>query len=532
MQRKNQEQMTRRRFIMQSAISGGSIIAADFLSKSGLAQVSAPAIATSDRMRPNIPYGVASGDITAGSAIVWSRTDRPAHMIVDYDTTESFRNPKRLISRNVSEASDYTARVNLTYLPPGQQIFYRVTFQDLSNPNIYSTPARGTFRTPPAAKRDIFFAWSGDTAGQGWGINPEFGGMKIYETIRRLNPDFFIHSGDTIYADGPIQAEVKLDDGRIWKNVTTPAKAKVAETLAEFRGNYIYNLMDENVRRFNAQVPLLVQWDDHEVTNNWYPGEVLTGDDRYTEKNVDVLAARTRQAFLEYQPIRFNRREPRQIYRSFNYGPSLDIFMLDERSYRGPNSPNRQPVQSPETAFLGSNQIQWLKEKLQNSKATWKVIASDMPIGLIVPDGPINFENDANGDGPALGRELEIADLLSFIKQKNIGNVVWLTADVHYAAAHYYDPNKAQFTNFKPFWEFVAGPLNAGTFAPNKLDNTFGPQVKFLSIPLDLQPNRPPTDGFQFFGTVKIDGVTQVMTVALHNLDGKVLYRVDLSPGT
>lgn len=530
MERQHQRNITRRRFLLSSAMTGGGIIAADFFSKSGLAQVSAPAIVTSDNARPNIPYGVASGDITSGSAIVWSRTDRPARMIVDYDTTESFRNPKRLISRDVSSASDYTARVNLTYLPPNQQIFYRVTFEDINDRNIYSVPVTGTFRTPPANKRDIFFAWSGDTAGQGWGINPDFGGMKIYETMRRLNPNFFIHSGDTIYADGPIQPEVTLDNGSIWKNITTPEKSKVAETLAEFRGNYIYNLMDENVRRFNAQVPQLVQWDDHEVTNNWYPGELLANDDRYTEKNVDILSSRARQAFLEYQPIRFNSRDPKRIYRSFNYGPSLEIFMLDKRSYRGPNSPNNQTVPSQETAFLGNSQIRWLKEKLLSSRATWKVIASDMPIGLIVADGSTNFENAANGDGLPLGRELEIADLLRFIKQKNIRNVVWLTADVHYAAAHYYDPSKAQFTDFKPFWEFVAGPLNSGTFGPNKLDNTFGPQVKFNSIPSDLKPNRPPSDGLQFFGTVKIDGTSQVMTVALYNLEGRVLYSLDLPP--
>ncbi len=466
----------------------------------------------------------------AVAQLVWSRTDRPARMIVDYDTTESFRNPKRLISRDVSDASDYTARVNLTYLPPNQQIFYRVTFEDINNRNSCSAPVTGTFRTPPVNKRDIIFAWSGDMVGQGWGINPDFGGIKIYETMRRLNPDFFIHSGDTIYADGPILSEVTLDNGSIWKNVTTPEKSKVAETLAEFRGNFIYNLMDENVRRFNAQVPQLVQWDDHETRNNWYPGQVITNDDRYTEKSVDVLSSRAKQAFLEYQPIRFNPRDPKRIYRSFNYGPSLEIFMLDERSYRGPNSPNNQMVPSQETAFLGNSQIRWLKDKLQNSRATWKVIASDMPIGLIVADGSTNFENFANGDGSPLGRELEVADLLRFIKQNNIRNVVWLTADVHYAAAHYYDPSKAQFTDFKPFWEFVAGPLNAGTFGPNQLDNTFGPQVKFNSIPADLKPNRPPSDGFQFFGTVKIEGTSQVMTVALYNLEGRVLYSVDLPP--
>jgi alkaline phosphatase D len=243
-----------------------------------------------------------------------------------------------------------------------------------------------------------------------------------------------------------------------------------------------------------------------------------------------LLASRARQAFLEYTPIRFDRQDPKRIYRNFNYGELLEIFMLDKRSYRGKNSPNNQTVSSAETAFLGNSQIRWLKSQLKNSKATWKVIASDMPIGLIVRDGKTNFENAANGDGKPLGRELEIADLLRFIKQHNIKNVVWLTADVHYAAAHYYDPNKAQFTDFKPFWEFVAGPLNAGNFGPNQLDNTFGPEVRFKTASPEIKLNQPPSSGLQFFGTVKIDGKTEVLTVSFHNLEGKKIYDVDLQP--
>ncbi|MCP2730646.1 alkaline phosphatase D family protein [Limnofasciculus baicalensis] len=524
----NHRQISRRRFLLNSAIATGSIITTNLISKSGLAQRSAPGIITSDKMRPQIPYGVASGDITGDKAIIWSRCDRPAKMIVEYDLDYSFRNPQRIIGPAALESSDYTARINLTDLPPNRDIFYRVTFEDLAYTNIYSQEVLGRFRTPPILKGDIFFAWSGDTAGQGWGINPDWGGMRIYETIRQLNPHFFIHSGDTIYADSPIPAEVKLDDGRIWKNITTEAKSKVAETITEFRGNFIYNLLDENVRRFNAEIPQLVQWDDHETRNNWYPSQMIIDDDRYQVKSASLLAARAKQAFLEYTPTRLDSNNPERIYRSFNYGNSLDIFMLDQRSYRGPNTPNRQTKISEETAFLGKEQISWLKLKLQRSKATWKVIASDMPIGLIVRDGKSNFENFANGDGAALGRELELADLLRFIKEKNIKNVVWLTADVHYAAAHYYDPGKAQFTDFKPFWEFVAGPLNAGTFGPSELDNTFGPQVKFQSIPPNLKQNRPPSEGLQFFGTVKIDGKTDLMTVALYNLEGTLLYSVDL----
>ncbi|MEA5571098.1 alkaline phosphatase D family protein [Calothrix sp. UHCC 0171] len=525
--------LSRRQFLLTSATVGGAIITNNLFSKSTFAQ--APGIVTSEKIRPQIPYGVASGDINGDSAVIWSRSNKLSRMIVEYSMDESFRNLRRRIGALTTAKNDFTARVNLSGLLQGEQIFYRVFFQDLANTNIYSAPVSGTFRTPAlsktGAKKDIFFAWSGDTAGQGWGINSEWGGMKIYESIRQLKPDFFIHSGDYIYADVPIEAEVKLDNGKIWKNLTTPEKSKVAETLKEFRGNYIYNLLDENVRRFNAEIPQLVQWDDHEVVNNWYPGEILD-DNRYQVKDVSLLAKRAKKAFLEYTPIAFNADDPERIYRAFNYGSLLEIFMLDKRSYRGANSPNRQPVMGKDTEFLGNSQVQWLKNKLLNSKATWKVIASDMPLGLIIPDGKFDFENISNGDGQALGRELEIADLLRFIKQKNIRNIVWLTADVHYAAAHYYDPNKAQFQDFKPFWEFVAGPMNSGTFGPNKLDNTFAPQVKFQSVTSEMKPNRSPADELQFFGTVKINADSQVMTVALHNLNGKVIYSQDLQPET
>ena len=91
----------------------------------------------------------------------------------------------------------------------------------------------------------------------------------------------------------------------------------MAETLNEYRGNYRYNLLDQNLRRFNAEVPQLVQWDDHEVRNNWYPGQRFQ-DKRYTIKRSDILASRGRQAFLEYVPIRTAPSMSTQIYRAFN----------------------------------------------------------------------------------------------------------------------------------------------------------------------------------------------------------------------
>ena len=496
---------------------------------------SGPAVITSDKGRPALHLGVQSGDIGHDRAVLWAATDRPARVLIDLSTTESFADVRRIVGPAALADSAYCAKFMVGDLPADQHIFYRVTFQDLGDLKTLSEPVSGHFRTAPgplasgAAPRSIRFLWSGDTAGQGWGIDRDRGGMTIYRAMREREPDFFIHSGDAIYADNPIQAEVPLPDGGVWRNVVLEGKHKVAETLAEFRANYQYNLLDDHVRAFNAHVPQLVQWDDHETVNNWYPTEWLEGDDRYKVKSVALLSARAKRAFMEWTPMATPAgRHPERIYRTISYGPLLDVFMLDMRSYRGRNSRNDQAARGPDTDFLGQSQLDWLKSALAASTARWKVIASDMPLGLVVDDGPEHFENCANGNGPARGRELEIAELLRSIKQNRVRNVVWLTADVHYTAAHYYDPGKATFTDFEPFWEFVSGPLHAGTFGPSPLDDTFGPQLMFQKAPGPDRQNLPPSEGMQFFGEVAIDGRTAAMTVILRDVTGAALYTVEI----
>jgi alkaline phosphatase D len=149
---------------------------------------------------------------------------------------------------------------------------------------------------------------------------------------------------------------------------------------------------------------------------NWSLSKELPA--AYKERSIHLLAARAARAFHEMYPMRESITEPGRLYRTLNYGPHLEMFMLDERSYRGANGPNQEAAYGPESFFLGPAQLAWLKRGLMNSRATWT---------------------------------------------SGVVNTVWLTADVHYAAAHYYNPDKAQFGEFDPFWEFVAGPLHAGT---------------------------------------------------------------------
>ncbi len=479
---------------------------------------------------PLMEQGIQIGDLAPGRAMVWSRSDRPSRMMIEYAYNDQFTNAITIRGPYALEGNDFTARQDLVGLPCGKDVYVKVWFEDLTNTRNKSEPVIGHFHTI-GKHDDIRFVWGGDTAGQGWGINESFGGMKIYEAMRKVEPLFFIQSGDNVYSDGPIEKTKPAENNQIWTNLVTPEVSKVAETLDEFRGRYKYNLLDENLRRFNAEVPQIWQWDDHEVVNNWSDSKDLNSDIRYTVKDVPLLIARAAKAFHEYAPLRpHNAEESERIYRKISYGKLLDVFVLDMRSYRGPNTANLQTQESNETVFLGETQLTWLKNELKNSKAVWKVISADMPIGLNISDDfdhnpPQRWEAIANGNnGPAAGRELEIARLLKFIKHKHIKNLVWLTADVHYAAAHYYDPAKAQTKNFTPFWEFVAGPLNAGSFGPNTTDATFGPQVVFFKAPPTGQSNLSPFAGLQFFGEVNIDKKNQALTVDLKDIDGGAVF--------
>lgn len=485
-----------------------------------LAWLAAPAVSRAAG-RPELNLGLQSGDVSDGAAVVWARADRPSRLLIEAATSDSFRNVVASTFVDALPETDFTSKVLLDDLPDDQEIFYRVRAQDHAAPAIVGPWQTGRFRSAPSSRRSVSFVWSGDTAGQGWGIDESRGGMRTYATMLRHRPDFFIHCGDCIYADSPIERELRLPNGEIWRNVVTDDKSRVAQTLADFRGNYRYNLLDANVRAFNAEVPILAQWDDHEVANDWWPSRTLD-EPGYTERSALALAARASRAFHEYMPTRHTMSEPGRVYRKIGYGPLLDVFMLDMRSYRESNESASRRDDAP---LLGARQLAWLKKELSRSKATWKIIAADLPIGLVSPDAI------AGGDGAPEGRENEIANLLSFMKHAGVQNVVWLTADMHYTAAHYYDPNRAVFQDFEPFWEFVSGPLHAGTWMPAPLDNTFGPTVRYQKGCRPEQgENLAPCFGLQFFGLVQIDGASEIMTVSLKDVGDNRLWSIEIAP--
>lgn len=554
--------------LSRRTIVKGSVLAAALAAAPTAAQAAAPGSPTPSgiplvRNRLTLPSGIATGDVTADSAVLWSRASGPGRMLAtlravdDGGATLSGRGAfeRTLRGPRATQASDFTAKIHAGHLPANTRFALEMSFEDENgaagetiNGTFRTAPDTGTFKSGTkgngGAKADgspsavQSFVWTGDTAGQGWGINEELGGMRGYRAMHQTRPDFFIHSGDTIYADGPIAATVVEPDGQIWRNLVTEEVSKVAETLTEFRGRHRYNSLDANMRAMFADVPVIAQWDDHETHNNWYPGQIID-DARYTVRDVNTLAARGRQAWQENMPIADSsalwrpgtfddggQYKPARIYRKISRGPQLDIFCLDMRTFKSPNTDGKEAYA---TSILGQEQVDWLIREVSKSKATWKVIAADLPLGIVVPDGPVNEESVSNRDnGAPLGRELEIAGVLSAFKRNRVKNVVWLTADVHYCAAHHYSPERAAFTDFDPFWEFVAGPIAAGSFGPNAMDGTFGPEVVFAKAGRTV--NQSPRDGeSQFFGHVQLGGDNS-FTASLRNANGATVFSKVLTP--
>src|SRR5262249_28315670 len=162
------------------------------------------------------------------------------------------------------------------------------------------------------------------------------------------------------------------------------------------RARFAYNLEDEHVAALAAEVPILAQWDDHETHNNWWPGQVLEDDRYHTARRASVMSAHARRAMIQWTP-----RPHGPVHRALRYGPLPCVTLLVWREFRTPIEANRGAT----GARLVAEQARWFGDAVAGSRARWKIIACDQPVGLVIGDGPNNARNEggANGDGPPLG---------------------------------------------------------------------------------------------------------------------------------
>jgi alkaline phosphatase D len=230
----------------------------------------ADALADGDHDAP-FPFGVASGDVTASRAVLWTRTRQAAPLTLEVSTSAHFTSPPVLRHTvNTTDAADFTVKVVVEGLTPATGYFYR--WQQGT-----AASATGTFRTAPAAEvaQHVRFAYSGDADGtQVVPHHPVFNAFETLEAVRSERPDFFVYLGDTIYADSPLR-------------VSGPAA-----TLGDCRATYRQNLAIAALPALLQSTAVYAIWDDHEVRNDFAGATV----DR-------TLYGHGRQAFLEYQPI-------------------------------------------------------------------------------------------------------------------------------------------------------------------------------------------------------------------------------------
>jgi alkaline phosphatase D len=359
------------------------------------AVVRAFSVAAPGRMRGGDDLSVMGpivGDVTESRALIWARANREALLSVEYGTdpelaTSHFTDPIRLTADR-----DFTAKVLLDGLAPRTRYFYRIHVH-AEMPSRSFVSAIGQFLTAPDEEwAPVTFAVSGD-AGEAY--QP----FRLFDAVRAEQPDFFLFLGDTIYADqGP---------------------GPRAKTLDEYRRKYQGNRKDAPFQRLTRETSFYVIWDDHEIANNA----------NRTHPHLPMA----RRAFLEYWPIREEDAEGTPLYRSFRWGRAVELFLLDCRQYRSPQGEKDGPAKT----MLGAEQKAWLKAALLASPASFLFIATSVPLKYHTRD---SWE----------GYRTERQEILEFIRAHRLSNVIFLSADVHYAAV---------LRHIEGVVEIISGPI-------------------------------------------------------------------------
>ena len=350
-----------------------------------------------------------------------------------------------------------------------------------------SGEARGRFVTAPEPDdpAPVTLHWSGDLGGGGRCRLPGVG-YPIFQAMAARRPDLFLFVGDTIYADL-----------RCPRASSEPGSDFVATTLAGYRRKHRYNREDPLVQAYFRQTTVEAIWDDHEVANDF-------------AGTVEPLMPVGRQAFLDYWPLSPPSEEPGRLYRRLRWGGLLDVFVLDTRQYRSPNSRG----DGPDKTMLGPAQLKWLVDGVRDSRAVWKVVVTSVPLstptGRGARDSWARLDLLTQGARPT-GFERELLAILEAFRQGPVRNLVWLTADIHHSAAYQLEP----WPGFV-FHELVAGPLRAGLGHPGPLSSTLRPRRLYAE------------GGFDGFGELAVTPAG--MAVRLLDADGRVRFETRLAP--
>ena len=340
-------------------------------------------------------------------------------------------------------------------------------------------------------------------------------GNGYYPALRRLaeeDLDFAVHLGDYIYESASNGApRTHLPDHEIF-------------SLEDYRIRYAQYKSDPDLQAVHAAFPWIMTWDDHEVEND-YAG--FLPQDPADQALFAERRAIAYQVYYEHMPLR-RAQVPSgpslQLYRRVHFGNLALIHVLDTRQYRSARAPANCDLTErvngycpdgldPSRTIEGTAQRQWLLDGLGRSKASWNVLANQVPFA----------PNDTNAD-PAIrtfggekwdGYPLDRQQVLDFLAVRHLANTVVITGDNHNNWVRDVPPDYLRLDAEPVATEFIGTSVSSGgdrnittTFGGNEnnphfrfFDNHHGYvrctltpelwQADFRTVPTVLTPDAP-----------------------------------------
>ncbi len=349
------------------------------------------------------PLAVMAGDAASTSAMFWTRYDGTASLTLRVLEMDGTRIVAVRYNGRVTRASGGFVRAVVNGLRPNKQHLFAFLLGPSDNPTGRSAVGRVRTAFADTTLEPILF---GGTSCSNQSNRPF---PVLQHAGGRDDLDFFIHCGDHTYTDHG-------DD---------------AVTLAQYRRKYEENWSSAGLRALHRSAGMYLTWDDHEVRNNWDP-----------ETFPATRLAAARQAFFEHRATRRNTAEPDRLWRSFRWGRTAEVFVLDARSERRPSTRSTNNSQ-----YLSRAQMNWLKSGVADSPCVFKFIVNSVPI----VDRP-GADTD-NWNGYASQRR----EILNHIANNRLRGVVWLSGDVHFGAVCKVAASGA----WSDIWEVIMGPAGA-----------------------------------------------------------------------
>jgi phosphodiesterase/alkaline phosphatase D-like protein len=472
--------------------------------------VLAAAVVSADAATPGFRYGVAAGEVTSTSAMLWTRAPSAAPVELE------FQGHAGLPVNTPALVADLTVRLEVDGLRPATRYSFR--FRQgrwVSATGHFTTAPRSSVSAP------VRFAISGDAdATPGANGKPGFNRYEVYARMAAERNDFNINLGDTVYSDSEIGG------------------APVARTAPQKWEKYKLGLALPALQLLRRSAGLYSHWDDHEFINDFSRAE-----------DGDAIYRAGVEAFIDYAPVA----KPGKLglYRTFRWGRNLELFFLDERSFRSakaddvcagdlaPTAPQavrdafsslapglKNPVppaclaaiDDPARTMLGARQYTAFTKAIKASKATWKVIVNEVPIQQYYALPYDRWEGYAS----------ERERLLRFL-QANVENVIFLTTDTH---ANFVNEVRYSTLGGPPegsgIWEVVTGPVATNTFA-KEIDGFLGTPGAGAAIgALFFKP--PPPNGMGMrcaaldtYSYSQVTVTARTLTVAMKDARGRAV---------